>query len=204
MYLSYAFLFLSARAAAQSQSCEIEVPANILMPNVGLARNVPSDGFVARHGSAILDIRSITEDTASRRIVLVVENGSNVNPAARKVEASVLRALVTNARVEDSFAFLTARGPRKELPFGTPRDVLLTSIGGLSSSANGKDQGRPAFDAVLEAAGWLQPSHPGDSIVFLTMGPEDPGTIEFGRVGRTLNATGIRLFGFQLGRMYLG
>jgi hypothetical protein len=204
LHLSYAFLFFSASAAGQNQPCEIEVPVNIVMPNLGLARNVSPDGFVARHGSDVLDIRSITEDTASRRIVLVVENGRNINPAARKVEASVLRALVTNARAEDSFAFLTAHGPRKELPFGTPRDVLLSSIEELSSPAKGKDQGKSAFDAVLDAAGWLQPSEPGDSVIFLTMGPEESAGTELGRVGKTLTAAGIRLFGFQLGRLYLG
>src|SRR5439155_1546977 len=86
---------------------------------------------------------------------LVAENGKDVNPAARKVEASVLEAMVTTARAEDSFAMLTSGGRRKELRFGTPRDALLSDIHELSSPSAGKSQGNSALDAVLEAGGFF-------------------------------------------------
>jgi len=53
---------------------------------VGLVRHLRQEEFIARRGDATLAIRSVDADTAPRRIVLVVENGKNVNPAARKVE----------------------------------------------------------------------------------------------------------------------
>lgn len=196
-HFSFALLFLSANAAGQNHPCEVDVPLNIVTPDAALVRHMPQDGFVVHHGRDVLAIRSVNADSAPRRIVLVVENGRNVNPAARKVEASLLGTIVRNARAEDSFAFLTAHGPRKELSFGTPRDVLLSAIAELSSPAQGKNQARSALHAVLEGAVWLQPSQPGDSIIFLTMGLEP-------LVGRTLTAGGIRLFGFQLGMLYLG
>jgi hypothetical protein len=140
LHLSCAFLFFLASAGGQNQPCEVDVPVNVVMPDAALVRNMPQDGFIALHGSDVFAIRSVRADTASRRIVLVVENGKNVNPAAHRVEASVLGSIVRNARAEDSFAFLTARGPRTELPFGAPRDMLLSSIGELSSPAKGKDQ----------------------------------------------------------------
>lgn len=204
LHLSYAILFFAARAAGQTQPCEVDVPLNVVMPDAALVRNLAQDGLVAHHGKDVLSIRSVTVDTAARRIVLVVENGKNVNSAARKVEASVLGAIVTNARAEDSFAFVTAHGPRKELSFGAPRDLLLSAIAELCSPAKGKHQDRPALDAVLDAAGLLQPSKPGDSIVFLTMGLEPNGEAAYGKVAKSLTAAGIRLFGVQLGRLYAG
>jgi hypothetical protein len=202
---SFLLLFFSAGAAGQNQRCEVEVPLNIVTPDVGLVRNMPQESFVAHHGPNALAISSVNADSAPRRIVLVVEDGKNVNPAARKVEVSILGAILAKARAEDSFAFLTARGLRKELPFGTPRDALLSAIEGLSSTPSGKNRAASALDAVLEAASWLQPSQPGDSIILLTMGlAPSGGEPEFGRVGKALNAAGIRLFGYQLGRPYLG
>jgi hypothetical protein len=203
LHLNCALLFFSASAAAQNQPCEVDVPLNIVMPDAALVRNMPQGGFVAHHGGNVLVIRSVNADTTPRRIVLVVENGNNVNPGARKVEASVLGAIVANARAEDSFAFLTAHGPRKELSIGAPRDALLSAIGELSSPAKGKGQTESTLDAVLEAVSRLQPPQPGDSIILLTMGPK-PGEPGYGRVANVLTAAGIRLFGFQLGRVYLG
>jgi hypothetical protein len=204
LLLTFGLLFFSARAPGQDRPCEVDLPVNIVMPDAALVRHVPQGGFIAQHGHDLLVIRSVQPDTAPRRIVLVVENGKNVNPAARKVEASVLSAIVTNARAKDSFALLTAHGPRSEIPFGTKRDVLLTAIGELSLPAKGKQQGKPALDAVLEAAGWLQPPEPGDSIIFLTMGLEPGAQTGYGRVSKRLTASGIRLFGFQLGMLYVG
>jgi len=195
-------LSCSGSTAGQDHPCEVDIPVNIVTPELALVRHVPKDGFIAHHGDNALAIHSVDADIAPRRIVLVVENGKSVNSAARKIEASVLGGIVTNARAEDSFAFLTARGPRKELPFGIPRDMLLSSIRELSSPANGKDQGKSALEAVLEASGWLQPSQPGDSIILLTMGLE-PGEMEYGKVTKTLTTSAIRLFGFQFGVLYL-
>jgi hypothetical protein len=204
LLLSCSLLFFLPSAAGQNPSCEVDVPLIIVMPDAALVRHVPADGFIAHHGGEALAIRSVDTDTGPRRIVLVVETGKNVNQAARKVEASVLGAIVTNARAEDSFAFLTAHGPRKELPFGAPRDVLLSSIGELSLPAMGKNQSKSILDSVLEAADWLRPSQQGDSIILFTMGLGPLGESGYGRVANTLNASGIRLFGFQLGTFYAG
>ena len=114
--LSFGLLFLAVSAGGQTQPCELDIPLNIVMPDLALVRNMHQDGFIAHRGSEVLPIRSVNEDTASRRIVVVVENGKNVNPGARKVEVSILGAIVKNARAEDSFALLTAIGPLGNCP----------------------------------------------------------------------------------------
>jgi|SRR5579862_234224 len=203
LHLSLALLALAVGAQAQSRSCEVDVPVNILMPDAALVRNLHQDAFVAHHGNDGIAIRSVGADSTPRRIVFVVENGESFNPAARKVEASVLRFVMTNARAVDSFAFLTALGPREEVHFGAPREDLLSAIGDLSSPAKGKGQTKSTLDTVLEAAGWLQPPQPGDSIVLFTMGLA-PGDTGYGRADKMLTAAGVRLFGFQLGTLYAG
>jgi hypothetical protein len=165
--LSFGLLFLAVSAGGQTQPCELDIPLNIVMPDLALVRNMHQDGFIAHRGSEVLPIRSVNEDTASRRIVVVVENGKNVNPGARKVEVSILGAIVKNARAEDSFALLTAIGPRRELPFGAPRETLLSAIAELSSPAKGNGQAKSVLDAVLEAAGSLQPAQRAIPLFFL-------------------------------------
>jgi hypothetical protein len=203
LYLGLAVLVLSPSAYPQIKPCQVDIPVNVVMPDFALVRNLHQDAFIAHNGNAAVTIRSVDADSTPRRIVLVVENGKNVNPAARKVEASVLGFILTNARVVDSFAFLTALGPRKELHFGVPRQELLSAIGELATPVKGKSQSDSTLDTVLEAASWLQPPQPGDSVVLLTMGlkPDDAG---YGRVGKSLAATGVRLFGLQLGTFYAG
>ncbi len=204
LHLGYLLLFFfSASTVAQNQSCDVDVPVNVVMPDAALLRNIPRDAFIARHGKDVLTIRSVVADTAPRRIVLVVENGKNVNPAAHKLETSVLRAIVTNGRPVDSFAFLTAVGPRNDVPFGAPREALLSAIDDASSPVKEKGQSKSVLDTILEASGWLQPQRVGDSILLLTMGikPEEPN---YGRVAKILTTAGIRLFAFQFGRFYEG
>lgn len=173
------------------------------MPDSSLVLDLTQDDLVARHGREVLAIRSIETDTAARRIVLVAENEKRLSPAARQVEVGILGTILNHARAEDSFAFLTAQGPRQELRFGTPREALASAIGELSTRASGKDRGLPTLDAVLEAANWLQPPQRGDSVVLLTLGLgiDDPA---YGRVEKALTNAGQRLFGFQVGRILAG
>jgi hypothetical protein len=203
LHLGCLLFFFSVSTVAQNQSCDVDVPVNVVMPDAALLRNIPQEGFIAHRGKDVLAIRSVDADTTPRRIVLVVENGKNVDAAARKLEANILSAVVTNGRPVDSFAFLTAIGPRMDVRFGAPRETLLSAIGEASLPIKAKDQSKSVLDAVLEASAWLQPPQPGDSIILLTMGlkPDEPS---YGRVGNVLTSAGIRLFAFQLGRFYAG
>lgn len=109
-HVGCALLFFSTAAAAQSQPWDVDIPLNIVTPEAALVRHMPASRFTAHHGGDSIPIRSVDTDTAPRRIVVVVENGRSVNAAARKVEASVLAAIIANARPEDSSAFLTTGG----------------------------------------------------------------------------------------------
>ena len=201
--LGLTLLSICSNVDAQGQGCELDVPLNVVMPDAALVRNLPQDAFTARRGNDLLPIRSVETDTAPRRIVIVAEDGNKVNPAARRVEAKVLETILRKGRDIDSFAFLTAVGPRTELPFGTSRESLFSAVGELAVPQKGKAQTKSMLETVMEAAIWLQPAQPGDAIFLVTMGimPDDPS---YGRVMKTLTTAGIRLFGLQLGGVYVG
>jgi hypothetical protein len=196
-------LFLLQTSTAQNRPCALDIPLNVLMPDTALVRGLHQGAFVARLGNSVLDIPSVDVDTGPRRIVIVAENGKKLNPAARKVEATILGAIVRDARPADSIALLTAVGPHKELPLGTKRELLLSTIEDLSAPPREKGEGRSTFEVVQQAAGWLQPFQPGDSIILLTMGLV-PGAPGYARAREALTDSGIRLFGLQLGRILIG
>lgn len=202
-FLTSVLALFAFNAAGQNGPCEEEFPLNVVTPDAALIRGIPPSGFIVRDGHNLVPVESSTVDSGPRRIVVVVENGKNVNPAARQIEASVLGAVLTNARPEDSWALLTAVGPRTALPFGTQRDTIVSAARELISRPNGKGQDNSILESALDAAKWLQPSRPGDSIILLTMGI-NPTDREYKAVQTALTAAGIRLFGLQLGTYYAG
>ncbi len=87
---------------------------NVVTKQAALIRGIGESGFVARYKNEPLHVDSVAVNTSPRRIVIVAENGWRVNEPARKIEASVLGTFIKNARTDDSFAFMTALGPRKQ------------------------------------------------------------------------------------------
>src|SRR5262249_41555616 len=120
-------LLVSPNAGAQQPGCDARIPVNVVLSDASLIRHLQQDAFVARSGENSLAIRSVESDAASRRIVVVVENGKHVNAAARQMDMSILARILGDARTEDSFAFVTATGPLKKIPFGAPRESLVTA-----------------------------------------------------------------------------
>jgi hypothetical protein len=203
LLLIYALVAFSSTAADQGQRCDIEVPLNVVTPDAALVRNIPQNGFAAHDRRDSIVIRSVTTDAAPRRVMIVVENGWKVTSAARKIESSILSVLLKNVRPEDSFAFLTAVGPRKEVPFDAPRELLLSAIEELATPARGNGQQKSTLDTVIEAADSLRPFRSGDSVILFSMGIK-PDESAYSKARKTLATNGVRLFGFQLGTVYAG
>ncbi len=198
-YILLALPIVCATASAEGPSCVVNVPVNVVLPNNALVRGLDGHSFVARNKSAPLTVQSFSVDRGPRRIAFVLETGKSIPRAARKIGTSVISGILSNARAEDSFALLTAHGPRKELRFGTSRVTVQNSLEQLAIPPEGRNQIGGVLDAVLEAVGWFQQPQPGDAIVLITMGIESPSRTSYGKVRDALAEGGIRLFGFQLG-----
>ena len=161
--------------------------------------NLPPEAFVARDKTGPIRVVSATYDRGPRRIVFVAENARKVPAAARKIEAAVITRILSKARSQDSFAFIAARGPRVELPFGSSREVIRAAAEELESPAPGRPAREGALDAILEATTWFQPAQTGDSILVMTMGLERKHKASFSKVRAAVAAGGIRVFAVQLG-----
>jgi hypothetical protein len=155
--------------------------------------------FVAWKKKERIQIRSATHERGPRRVVFVAENAKKMPEAARRIEAAVISGILSKARSEDSFALLTARGPRVQLPFGSSRDAVRAAVEDLANPPQGKRKGQGVLDAVLEATTWLQRVQRGDSIFVLALNLESKHHAKFSEVRDTLTARRIRLFGLELG-----
>jgi len=134
---------------------------------LGIVDDLETDAFVAHDKQHPLAIRSASTDQGPHRIIFVVDNGKKIKTAARKAEAAIISNILLKARAEDSFALLTAHGPRRELRFGASRDSLRRAAEQFAAPSREKSRGKPMLDTILEATAWFQPPQPGDSIFAL-------------------------------------
>jgi len=171
------------------------------LPQFASVENLPPSAFSAQVGSRVVPIQSATMDRGPRRMVFVVENGKRMTPARRKIVAAVITEILSMARAEDSFAFLTAGGIRLALPLGITRDAIRVAAEALPNATRGDLKGEPALDAVMEAITWLQPPQVGDSIFVLAPDLENKRHVGFSKVRDALAAGAITLLGIQLGEI---
>jgi len=175
----------------------------IKQPGMVAVGNLAAEAFLAGNKKSPIRILSAAYDRAPRRIVIVVENAKKMPPGARRIEAAVISHILSKARPEDSFALLTARGPRGALHFGSSRDAIRAAAEQLGNPPQGKYTGQGVLDAVLEATTWFQPPQPGDSIFLITLRLEGKHRANFSTVRAAVAADRIRVFTFQLGEVLI-
>ncbi len=194
-----AFIWITTTCWAQ-RPCPVDVPVNVVLPNGSLIRRLGSQAFVAQRKDSSIPIASVSNETGPRRILLVVESGGRLRKVSREVAHIFLSELLANARSQDSFALLTVRGPRIEVPFGASRETVLAAVNDLLTPPKARKQ--PDIDDVIpEAVIWFKQPLPGDSIVLLTMGTDEERNTPHTKVAAALAANRVRLFGSQLGRL---
>ncbi len=191
-------------ATVQKEGADISVRMlehSLIMPGAVGVADLTAEAFSAHDRKHPVAIRSLTIGRGPRRLAFVVENGKRMNAAARKIEAAVISGIVSKARPEDSFALITAGGPRMGLPFGSSRDTILATTEQLASPPQGRAKGQSALDAVHEATSWLEPPQAGDSIFVLALNLEGRHRTSFSKVRDALSSGRVRLFGLELGRV---
>lgn len=203
-FVSLFFLTICAGSFAQEPRCTLEISAIVALPDATLVQGLGSEGFVAREKSGSSKIAAVISDRAPRHILFVVETGRRVPPTVRKVEGEILTEILKRARPEDSFALLTAYGPRREVRFGANNVTLASAIDEIAIGSSGKNEGTGVLDAIFEGINWFQPRSTGDTVLVLTLGIESKHQISFAKVRDGLAKEGIHVFGFQLGPFFGG
>jgi hypothetical protein len=161
--------------------------------------DLPPEAFVVSNKKRPIRLISARPDRGPRRIIFVAENGPQMTPASREIEAAVISNILSKARPEDSFALLTARGPRVELRFASTRDAIQAAAENLQKPAQDAPSGEGVMDALLEAYTWFQPLQPGDSVFLTTLMLESKHKAKFPKVQAAALTHRIRVFAFQLG-----
>jgi|KBSMisStandDraft_5_1062788.scaffolds.fasta_scaffold00213_2 hypothetical protein len=184
--------------------CAIDIPVNVVVPGGKLVRELQKEQFVARTKHAPLRVVAADDETGPRRILLVLETGRSVPPKIRAVESSVVADMLSEARSQDSFALLAARGS-KSLPFGSSPEVIISAAKALETQTGGGDPGNDGvLDVLLKGAESFHEPKPGDSIFLFTLGLESEHKASYSRVRKELADRQIRLFGLQLGPVMIG
>jgi len=194
-----------ATAQRDTVPCAIDIPVNVIVPGGRLIRELKSEQFVAKTKHHPLRVLTANDESGPRRILLVLEAGHGVPAKIRAVESSVVMDMLSEARSQDSFALLTARGPNKALPFGSSSDAIISAAKELETQTGGNyPGGRGVLDVLLDGAESFHEARPGDSIVLFTLGLESEHKVSYSRVRKELADRQIRLFGLQFGPVMAG
>lgn len=202
-YLLCAFL-THRLVLAQQPTCVAEVDANVVLPDGRLIRGLQREDLAAHVKRETVRINSIIRETGPRRILFMLDTGSDLPRDAKKAEAEVASYIVAQAPVEDSFALITARGQSTEVRFGESREqlsVVLTQVPELAKSGS-SEQGM--LDALMRAMDWFGNALPGDAIVLMASEIEDNRHAKYSAAAKALADHHIRLFSFLLGPMAAG
>jgi len=184
--------------------CTISLPANVVVPDGRLIRSLNASQFVAQAKHELVNVIAATEDSGPRRILLVLETGRRVPERVRAAEYSIVADLLSEARPEDSFGLLTARGPEKQVGFGQSGEAILAAVRELKTNTDSKDQGNGVLDALMAAAGWFDEPRPGDAILLMTMGLEGEHQTSFKQVQKKLAERQVRIFSLMFAPRMLG
>lgn len=199
---AFAGLALCANAPvhAQDSPCRPSVAATVVTQDYRVVRGLQKSHFQADLGKGNAAI-AVAPDTAPRRIVVLLDVGRKVTNDAWKLAITLVERVVANARPEDAFALLTFGGPEVAVPFGQPRDAVLSRLAALVA-----DRPKPAlegsrgYDAALRALQELGAPQFGDAIFMVAGGADTHSRATLGRTLAALQANGARLFGFTLTR----
>jgi len=156
-------------------------------------RDLEANSFEARQAKQPLNIRAETYDAGPRRIVFVVDRGPRVNEPARKISETALRRILQHARTIDSFALITAGQHVTRIPFGRSAEDVMAQF---EKPKKPSDERLALLDALAEAANWLTPAQPGDSIYVFSGENEFRGArANLRKVYESLSKNHIRVFG---------
>jgi len=185
-------------------SCAISFASNVVVPDGRLLRDLNASQFIAQAKHTPVKVTEATQESGPRRILLVLETGRHVPERVRVAEYNIVADVLSEARPEDAFGLLTARGPVKEVRFGQPRDAILAAVKELETGTDSKEQGNGVLDTLMTGAQWFDEPKPGDAILLMSLGFESPHRASFGQVRKALTDRQVRIFSLMLGTRMIG
>jgi hypothetical protein len=202
--LIFAFFTCEPTVARPNSCAPAEVDVNIILPDGKLIRGLKSDSFVAQLKHKDVRIDSMSYDTGPRRIVFVLDAGSDLPADAKKAEVGVVSDLIAQIPLENSLALITTRGENTKVPFGEPRESLAAALKHLLEPSRSRPPEEGALDAVLEGVEWFGKARPGDAIVMMASEIDGNQHAKYSTVAKAMADHHVRLFSFLLGPLVAG
>jgi len=160
------------------------------------------EAFVARDKEGPIRSKSAQFHHGPYRIAFVVENGRELPGGARGIEATIVTRILSKlSGADQTFALLTARGPRVELHFGSRRDAIRSAVENLRNPPSVEEEGEGVLDGLLEATKWFGSPRPGDSIFLLAHNLKGRNRARFAAIRDALAGSGVRVFSVELGHV---
>lgn len=152
---------------AQEKGCQVDLPVALIDGKGTLLEGLTAQDLTIRQGKQDIAIESIKYDSASRRVLLILDTSSWLPPDARKAETALAKYLLSRAREQDSFALLTARGPLRKARFEEGRETLLKVVQELAADPKEPIKGENILDTIVAGIAWFGQPQPGDAILIM-------------------------------------
>jgi hypothetical protein len=191
------FVALLGSALAQA-ACDREFPLNLILPDGQLVRGAGKDSLIVRN--VPVTITDLQADAGARRIVFVIDLSHSLSADARKAQLAGITRVLTNARKNDVFGLITARGPSLVTDF-TDAPHLLPIVSAIDTAAKG--DGPDLWDALMKAAQLFTKHTIGDSIVVFA-GLTEPDQPSYFKAEKLIDQAQLRVFGITLSPLVEG
>ena len=189
---------LSSVGLAQQAACKsFEIPVGVISLTGDVYRGLAAEDFVGNLQKKPVTIKTITYDDGPRRVLIVADTSKNLPADSRKAETEMIQVLLANARPQDTFAIMAAKGPGQDVKFTSDHAAIMQGFTLSGEGKRGKEPG--VLDTVMVGIEWFGPPQAGDAIVVIAADLEGNRKSNAKLVAKALEENHIRMFGLALG-----
>lgn len=189
---------LSSIGLAQQSACKVsDVPVGVISVSGKVFRGLAAEDFIGHVQKKPVAVKGLAFDDGPRRVLIVADLSKALSADSRKAEDEMIKTLLANARPEDTFAIMPARGPGEDVKFTQDRSAISQALGQPGDGKRGKEPG--VLDTVMAGIEWFGTPQPGDAIVVMASELEGNRKANAKMVAKALHDSHIRMFGLALG-----
>lgn len=189
---------LSGIGFAQQSACKAsDIPVGVISVSGNVFRGLAAEDFIGHIQKKPVAVKAITYDDGPRRVLIVADLSKKLSADSRKAENEMIEILLANARPQDTFAIMPARGPGQDVKFTEDRSAISQALGQSGDGKRGKEPG--VLDTVMTGIEWFGTPQPGDAIVVMASELEGNRKTNAKTVAKALHDSHIRMFGLALG-----
>jgi hypothetical protein len=171
-------LVVSGQLSAEDDSCDVPLVVThfaVATAKVELVTDLVPKDLSVRVGGSPTTVKSVSVDSGSKRVVLILDASKNVPKDEWNLETEMAVTLIENGRALDRFSLYLVGADASFGPFLPLGDVQAKLIDMASSRPKAIDGNERIYDALFAAAKLLDPTEFGDTI-FLFGHPDDLGS----------------------------